>query len=293
MISTFIKKHNLDNIFANNARDYFVPLADDIKTRQAIANNTFFIGLNGCQGSGKSTLSEFLKEYLSKTYSLGVVVMSLDDFYISKDDRRLIADQFHPLFNTRGVPATHNMAVLKAVLLALKHQQSTTIPSFNKVTDEPSPISAWTEVVSAVDVVIVEGWCWGVTSQTPAQLAQAVNSLEALEDPQAKWRTHVNLELSLNYQPLYHLMDCWVMLKAPSFDNVLPWRLEQEQQLAAATKNTQPTKLMDQRQIQRFIQHFQRLTEQALETMANSCDHVFELSSSRAISAHRVKNSST
>lgn len=289
MISTFINKNKLSNDFSKIAEGYFIPLAEEIKTHQTSAKTTYFVGINGSQGSGKSTLSEFLKAYLVETYAMNVVVMSLDDFYFSRIERQIIAADVHPLFATRGVPGTHNMRQAKTVLQDLKQQQPTTIPRFNKATDDPHPVSAWTKVTTAVDVVIFEGWCWGVQPQTSKQLEQPVNTLEAVEDDKADWRNHVNLQLALHYKALYSLMDKWVMLKAPSFEDVYAWRLEQEHKLIAATANKDKSGIMDDQQIQRFIQHYQRLTEHALKTLPDTCDHVFELNSARAITAHKIK----
>ncbi|PKG99695.1 kinase [Paraglaciecola sp. MB-3u-78] len=289
MISTFINKNKLSNDFTSIAKDYFIPLAEEIKTHQSSATTTYFVGINGSQGSGKSTLSAFLKDYLTDTYGMNVVVMSLDDFYFSQIERKIVAADVHPLFTTRGVPGTHNMRQAKTVMHDLKHQQPTTIPRFNKATDNPHPTSSWTKVSSAVDIVIFEGWCWGVEPQTSKQLKQPVNALETIEDEHADWRNHVNLQLSLHYKPLYNWMDKWVMLKAPCFEDIYAWRLEQEQKLNAATTHDDKSGIMNEQQIQRFIQHYQRLTEHALNTLPNICDHVFELNFERAITAHKIK----
>lgn len=290
MISTFINKNKLSNEFYTIAEGYFIPLAEEIRAHQLGAKSTYFVGVNGSQGSGKSTLSEFLKDYLTETYNMNVIVMSLDDFYFSRIERQIIAADVHPLFVTRGVPGTHNMNQAKTVLHDLKYQKSTTIPRFNKATDDPHPIEAWTKVTYPVDVVIFEGWCWGVEPQTPEQLEKPINIFEEIEDKKGVWRNHSNLQLSLHYQALYSLMDKWIMLKAPSFDDVYAWRLEQEQKLNAATANDEKSGIMDEQQIQRFIQHYQRLTNHALKTLPNTCDHVYELNSARAITKHKVAN---
>jgi D-glycerate 3-kinase len=289
MISTFINKNRLSDGFSIIAEDYFIPLAEEIRAHQLGAKSTYFVGINGSQGSGKSTLSEFLRHYLLETYALHVVVMSLDDFYFSQVERQMIAADVHPLFATRGVPGTHNMNQAKTVLNKLKFQQPTTIPRFDKATDNPHPLSAWTKVNDAVDIVIFEGWCWGVDPQMSQQLEVPINPLEAKEDNNALWRNHANLQLSLHYLPLYSFMNKWVMLKAPSFGDVYAWRLEQEQKLKAATATINNSAIMNEQQIQRFIQHYQRLTEHALNTVAKKCDHVFELNSDRAIIDHKIK----
>jgi D-glycerate 3-kinase len=290
MINTFINKNKLPIDFSLIAEDYFIPLAEEIKLHHSSAKTTYFVGINGSQGSGKSTLSAFIKDYLTENYDMKVVVMSLDDFYLSRIERQIIATDVHPLFTTRGVPGTHNMHQAKSVMHNLKHQQPTTIPRFNKATDNPHPASYWTKVSSAVDLVIFEGWCWGVEPQTPEQLTQPVNGLEAIEDDNAAWRNHVNLQLSLHYKPLYSWMNKWVMLKAPCFEDIYAWRLEQEQKLIAATANDDNQGIMDEQQVQRFIEHYQRLTEHALDTLPYTSDHIFELNHNRIITAHKLKD---
>jgi D-glycerate 3-kinase len=289
MISTFINNNKLSNDFKKIAKEYFIPLAEEVRLHQSSAETPYFVGINGSQGSGKSTLSEFLKVYLTETYTMNVVVMSLDDFYLSRKERQKLAANVHPLFATRGVPGTHNMHQVKRVLHNIKHKQSTTIPRFNKVTDDPHPRSDWTHVSCIVDVVIFEGWCWGVEAQSFQQLQQPVNAFEADEDNNTTWRNYANTELFRYYQSLYSLMDKWVMLKAPSFEDVYTWRLEQELKLNVTTTHTDKSRIMNEQQIQRFIQHYQRLTEHALKTLPNTCDHIYELNSARAITAHKLK----
>lgn len=289
MLSTFINKNRLSKEFSAIAEGYFIPLAEEIRLHQSSAKTTYFVGINGSQGSGKSTLSAFLKDYLAESYGMSVVVMSLDDFYFSRIERQIIAADVHPLFATRGVPGTHNMTQAKTIFNRLKQHQATTVPRFNKATDDPFPVGRWTQVPAKVDVVIFEGWCWGVEPQSPTELATPVNNFEAEEDQDAVWRNHANLQLALHYLPLYSYMDKWIMLKAPSFADVFAWRLEQEQKLKVSTAGMNNSGVMDAPQIKRFIQHYQRLTEHALTTLPQKCEHVFELNSIRAITAHNTK----
>ena len=62
------------------------------------------IGMNGAQGSGKSTLARFLQIYFQELHGLSVVILSLDDLYLTRADRIALAEEVHPLFKTRGVP---------------------------------------------------------------------------------------------------------------------------------------------------------------------------------------------
>ena len=63
------------------------------------------VGLSGCQGSGKSTVAKLMANVLNGIYGVKAVVLSLDDFYLTKSEREAIARDIHPLFVTRGVLA--------------------------------------------------------------------------------------------------------------------------------------------------------------------------------------------
>jgi D-glycerate 3-kinase len=181
------------------------------------------------------------------------------------------------------------MSHAKQVINALANGQPAIIPRFNKATDNPHEIADWTIISEPVDLIIFEGWCWGVEPQNISELDKPINDLEQLEDEQGYWRNHTNLQLTLQHKPLYSLMDQWIMLKAPSFADIFAWRLEQEQKLMLSTPLDQQTQVMDKGQIARFIQHYQRLTEHALQTLPNKCNEVFSLNSSRQIIAHQMR----
>jgi len=84
MLTDFIKKHKLPDDFKHLVDEFYQPLAQYIFTKYRRNKTPFFVGINGCQGSGKSTLSAYISQYLSSSHSLNVVVMSLDDFIFLK-----------------------------------------------------------------------------------------------------------------------------------------------------------------------------------------------------------------
>lgn len=49
------------------------------------------VGINGAQGSGKSTLSCHLKENLQQQHNKKVVVLSIDDLYKTQSERQEMA----------------------------------------------------------------------------------------------------------------------------------------------------------------------------------------------------------
>lgn len=280
-IASFLDTHQLPADYAQAAQKWFNPVADTLAARHRGAHQPLFVGVNGCQGSGKSTLCDYLAFYLTHHHKLEVAVLSLDDFYLPQQQRQLLARTVHPLLQTRGVPGTHNTELAKATIEALRNYQQTILPRFNKATDNPHPQSDWPVINNPVDIVFIEGWCWGIPAQAEAELAEPVNELEQADDPQGLWRHFVNTQLAGSYQQLFATMQYWIMLKAPSFEHVYRWRCEQEHKLAA--KQAGGAGVMSDEQIHRFIQHYQRLTEHALAHMPARCDQVFELAADRTI----------
>jgi D-glycerate 3-kinase len=209
--------------------------------------------------------------------------------------RASLANQVHPLFATRGVPGTHDTKLGQRVLGALLSMQQgdvVRIPRFDKAIDDRLAESDWVEVTQPVDIIIFEGWCVGLSAQLDSDLMDPINSLEAEQDPQAHWRRHVNECLANEYQALFAHIDCLLVLSAPSFDCVFEWRMLQEQKLidCLATgeqkiRASKADRTMSSEEIMRFIQHFERLTRHALDTLADRADWVFSLRADHSISA--------
>ena len=297
MLSAFIVKNDLPKSFIDVATTFYIPLANKLFCEQQVYSNSknvdkspMFVGLNGCQGSGKTTLSKFLAQYLQHQFNLSVAVLSLDDFYLSKAKRQLLAETVHPLFQTRGVPGTHDTDLLKSVLLGLKNINKSNVsidtPCFDKAQDNVS--FPFNKVSGKIDIVVFEGWCWGVSAQHEEALIMPINKLEKIKDNKAVWRNKVNELLRHNYQPLYDLMNIWLMLKAPSFDVVYQWRLEQEEKLRKVIDKAKDSDgLMDCSQINEFIQFFQRLTDHGLRELPKKVDILLELDHNREIIASR------
>jgi D-glycerate 3-kinase len=215
--------------------------------------------------------------------------MSLDDFYLTREKRKQLALDVHPLLATRDVPGTHDVTALDAVLTQLKeHKTGFTIPKFNKATEEPFDESEWTRIEKPADIIIVEGWCWGVKPQTETQLKTPINDLEKLHDTTGTWRTYVNQQVINAYQPLYPEMDFWLVLQAPSFDCVYQWRLEQEQKLKKRTVSLANSNVMSSAQVLDFIQYFQRLSVHGQHTLAQQTDVVFYLDNKRKITDETI-----
>lgn len=254
----------------------YLPLAVWLAQRKP-TGQTLVVGINGGQGSGKSTLCALLQLILRQGFGLNVAGLSLDDFYLTRAERRQLADGVHPLLLTRGVPGTHDVALALRVLAALKSAQSgdrVTIPVFDKARDDRCPPDQWRNVHGPVDVIIFEGWCVAAKPEDEAALRLPVNALEAEEDRDGRWRRYVNTRLQGEYAALFAQLDVLLMLKVPSLEHVFQWRCLQEEKLAAGLRDpAQPaTHLMDAAAIRRFIMHYERITRHMLAEMPERAD---------------------
>ena len=283
----FLQTNQLSSDYLVSAQLHFSPLVKAIvQTRQTSNKSTVFIGINGCQGSGKSTLSDYLARVLVHEYQLNAVSCSLDDFYLGQVPRQQLAQSLHPLLATRGVPGTHDITLLAQTLDKLANAETGfALPRFDKASDNPLPRKLWPEVREKIDVVLFEGWCWGTPPQQENELWFPLNALEQEQDREGIWRKYVNHQLAQFYQPLYRHMDLWLMLKAPSFDCVYRWRREQEQKLRKKLAGApgRRDKTMTDNEIAAFIQHFQRLTQHSLATVPARANHLLNLDNERRI----------
>ena len=74
--------------------------------------NPLIIGLAGGQGSGKTTISSILTLILQRYFKLNVFKVSIDDFYKTRKDRKLLSKNKNTLLMTRGVPGTHDIDLM-------------------------------------------------------------------------------------------------------------------------------------------------------------------------------------
>src|SRR5690606_38821676 len=119
--------------FIDTVNLYYKPLARGLAVRQQQQGKPLIVGINGAQGTGKSTLSAFLTLILGDVYGLPTVSFSFDDLYLTKDQRQQKALAVHPLFKVRGVPGSHDIGLGIDVvhqLLDADACKKTPIPAF-------------------------------------------------------------------------------------------------------------------------------------------------------------------
>ena len=226
---------------------------------EAPAGRPPLIAVAGAQGSGKTTLAREAAE------RFGAAQLSLDDVYLTRAERQALARGVHPLFETRGPPGTHDLALLSRALDALAEAGEDTVtplPTFDKRADDRLPPAEWRTFKGRSSAILLDGWCLGALPEDDAALAPPINALERDQDPNGAWRRAINARVAGDYAALADRCDALIFLKAPAFDVVLDWRCEQEAELLGLAPGDLPS--TERARIAGFIAHFERLTRRMI-----------------------------
>jgi len=250
---------------------FYLPLSEWIYSIYSKDFKTKIIGLSGGQGAGKSTITGILKLILKKKYGLNICVFSIDDFYKTKNERLRMSKKKHPLFITRGVPGTHDIALLNQTIRKLKQKKFRTvlIPKFDKSKDDRYRKNKWQKIKTKPDIIIFEGWCVGTTHQNNNELKRPINLIEKKYDENLKWRKTVNNLIKKRYKNIFNKIDKLVFLKVPNFNYIIKWRWLQEQKMKLTTKSK---KTMSKTEVKEFIMFYERLTKHMIKNYSKISD---------------------
>ena len=237
------------------------------------------VGIGGGQGAGKSTLGRLMVE-AGRAFDADVEVLSIDDFYLTREERQRLAEDVHPLFATRGPPGTHDVELLRATLAALREPGDVRVPRFDKGVDTRTGYEARR---GAVDIVVLEGWCVGATAAEES-VREPINSLERDHDADGRWRSTVEAALHTSYAEVFGGLDTLVFLQVPGLDAVRRWRLQQESERA-------PEQRLTEAEVNRFVEHYERITRRMLATLPAKADVVVELDDAHRIAGLRFGGS--
>ena len=246
-------------------RKYLIPIFEYINN----SKKKKFL-LSGSQGIGKTTLVTILKKNFKNFYHKNILTLSLDDYYLKKNQRVNLSKNKHPLLCTRGVPGTHDIKkLIKDIVSFDKSKYPIKIPIFDKLTDDR--LLRTRKINSHADILILEGWCCGCPSISIDFLYRNINKLEEERDVKKIWRKYFNRELKNSYSQLFKKFDKLIYLEPPSFSFIFNWRLKQERMLTRRNKNVTP---MNKKGITEFIYHYEKITKwmmKVLPAKANVC----------------------
>ncbi len=280
-VRDFIQREKLPLSYTETARKFYVPLAQRIERMVRKTDRVPIIGINGGQGTGKSTCSALVAKILEQR-GLRPLVISIDDLYFPKSVRRALAGEVHPLLITRGVPGTHEIKIFSRLVSVARGETAEPgfmVPRFDKGADdrcaEGTPFPT-----DGVDVILFEGWCIGASAQDFQSLETPCNDFEQERDKDGCWRTFVNDQLTGPYAEAFGLIDYLVMLKPPCFEVIYEWRGVQEKRLRERLKEQgrSDSEAMSEQELAVFIAHYERLTRWMFEEMPKRADEVFLMS---------------
>jgi D-glycerate 3-kinase len=278
---TLIDELQLPTNFQQIVESIYLPLTHHILDKKS--DNPLFININGAQGTGKSTLTYFLKHLIEAETEFSVAAISLDDFYSTRSERQKLAQSLHPLLLTRGVPGTHDVQLMESTLSMILNGQACSIPRFNKALDDRYTEDQWTFCKKNTDIILFEGWCNHSPVQSEKELSTPINKLESEEDPEGVWRHYANEQLKDYHLRIFSHADMSIMLKAPDFEKIYEWRSLQEDKLKQNSQSSHQSYIMPPDKLKRFIQHYERITRHTLLHLPETADIVIPVAADHSI----------
>ena len=265
-------------------KSFLIPVSFWIASKTK-SKRPFIVGLGGGQGTGKTTITSIISIILKKYFKLNVFKISIDDFYKTRKERFLLSKKLHPLLMSRGVPGTHDINIMLDFFKKVKKSKfkSLRLPKFNKAIDDRCKKKLWYLIKKRPDVIIFEGWCVGARAEKNNTLKKAINSLEKIDDLKLVWRKFVNQQLKSKYKKLYNHLNCLLYLKVKNFSLLQRWRLKQEKKLWLKNKKLSNNKIMSKKEVIRFMQTYQRVTQNMIKGAPKYASIILNLNSNHQI----------
>lgn len=181
------------------------------------------IGVQGIQGSGKSTLVETLCEH-HRCFER----ISIDDFYLEQGHIDDLHRAHGSAYEFRGNPGTHDIDLLLATLHHFRTRRTCSVPVYDKRANGGLGQRSGFRSLDPThkDALFVEGWCIGF---------EPIGTSTFLDGQIER------------YRKLHEHFDAMVVLRPPRTEIVHEWRAEAE---AAARKAGGG---MDPAQLRRFV----------------------------------------
>ena len=242
-------------------KSFLIPISFWIASK-AKNKKPFIVGLGGGQGIGKTTITSIISIVLKKYFKLKVFKISTHDV--------------SSMFSFFKRAKSKNFRALK-------------LPKFNKAIDDRYNKKLWHSIKKKPDIIIFEGWCVGARAEKNNSLKKAINSLERNSDKKLIWRKFVNQQLKLKYKKLYTELDCMLFLKANNFRLLQQWRLKQEKKLWLKNKRSRNNKIMNKKDVIKFMQTYQRITQNMLKHAPKYSSMILNLNRNHQIKSVKYK----
>ena len=119
--------------------------------------------------------------------------------------------------------------------------------------------------------------------QVELSFKKAINSLEKIDDLKLVWRKFVNQQLKSKYKKLYNHLNTLLYLKVKNFSLLQRWRLKQEKKLWLKNKKLSNNKIMSKKEVIRFMQTYQRVTQNMIKGAPKYASIILNLNSNHQI----------
>ena len=111
-------------------------------------------------------------------------------------------------------------------------------------------------------------------------LCKNINRLETDLDKNNIWRNFYNDKLQNDYKKIFKLFDLKIYIQPPSFKYVYKWRADQERRNSSKSVNK---KYMNKKQLDRFIQHYEKITKWMMKTMPAEADMLIKVNKNQMV----------
>jgi D-glycerate 3-kinase len=230
----------------------WLPLALQLKAARQQQVAPLIQGFLGGQGTGKTTLTQVLRQLL-QVMGLQTAGLSIDDLYKTYAERQQLRLS-DPRLIWRGPPGTHDINLGIATLEHLRRAQpgeAVPLPRFDKSLHGGEGDRVAPEWVQGIDIVLFEGWFLGARPVSPQRFDQPLPPpIESEADRQ--FARDMNQQLQ-TYLPLWELLDRLIILYPQDYRVSQRWRRQAEHQMMAQGKAG-----MSDATINQFVEYFWR-----------------------------------
>jgi D-glycerate 3-kinase len=257
MVEEFLRFLPRDEFQKLRVENYYVRVLEWILERKSeIPGRPMVVGVNGPQGSGKSTLTSSLVHILTER-GIKAVTLSIDDFYLTRKEQVELAEKnpMNSLLSQRGYPGTHDIQLGLNKLVELKNlkdSKTVQLPVYDKSCfhgqGDRKAEQDWGLIQGPLDIVFLEGWMLGFTPLRDAELEQMP---QLKSDPILLENFKQVNHLLLNYGAWDRLLDVFLQLVPEKVEYVVDWRVEAEERMKAQKKSG-----MSLSEIRNYIQKF-------------------------------------
>ena len=179
-------------------------------------------GVVGPQGTGKSYFSKELKDFLTYVFKKDTIDVSLDDFYLSYQERK------EQGIELRGAPGTHNLFQMNKFFTDfISDKKFIQRPIFDKGLFNGQGDRLKDKKITNPQLLIFEGWLIGLQSI----------GIDSESD-----------KLLRLYEPIWQYIDVLIILKPEDFKYNYQWRKDAEKE--------NKTGQMTEAQLTSFVDHF-------------------------------------